>query len=225
MVILQMLGIYWVIKRWKAGDKTEDSSWGARSMGSIILLFGVILASGILNYPICGGRIVLFTQIHTQILALEGALFILSFRNRHKIARIILALFILTVLIYSGRVYIHYIRSESAENLMPLLSLINPDIANTIWVHPCSVAQVKALPEPLPVEQVLFGKEAKDAKLEHRSTGTEIEAPQPGQKAWIIWTHLSGEFCRKPLEQIRNQARSWEMIHEGPDRGLALAEF
>ncbi|HKS40656.1 MAG TPA: hypothetical protein VJX74_08555 [Blastocatellia bacterium] len=225
MVILQILGIYWVIKRWKARDKTEDASWGSRSMGSIILLFGVILASGLVDYPICGGRTVLFTQIHTQILALEGALFILSFSNRRRAVESLMALFILVVFIYSGRAYINYVRSESAENLMPMLSLIKPDIANTVWVHPCSVAQVRALPEPLPVEQVLFGREAKGAKLERRSTGTEIAAPQPGQKAWIIWTHLSGEFCRKPLEQIRNQARSWQIIHEGPDRGLALAEF
>lgn len=225
MVILQIFGIYWVIKRWKARDKSEDSSWGARSMGSIILLLGVILASGLLSYPICGGRIVLFTQIHTQILALEGALFISSFRNRNKIARGILAVFILTALVYSGRVYVHYIRSDSAEDLMPMLPLIKRDIANTVWVHPCSVAQVRALPESLPVEQVLFGKEAKGAKLEHKITGAEIEAPQPGQKAWIIWTHMSGEFCRKPLEQIRSQARSWQIIHEGLDSGLALAEF
>ena len=136
-----------------------------------------------------------------------------------------MAFFILILFIYSGRAYINYVRSESAENLMPMLSLIKPDVANTVWVHPCSVAQVRALPEPLPVEQVLFGKEAKGAKLGHRSTGAEIEAPQPGQKAWIIWTHMSGEFCRRPLEQIRDQARSWQIIHEGPDRGLALAEF
>jgi hypothetical protein len=36
---------------------------------------------------------------------------------------------------------------------------------------------------------------------------------------------MSGEFCRRPFEQIRSQARSWQMIYEGPDSGLALAEF
>ncbi len=225
MVVLQISGIYWVIKRWKSRDRTETSNWGSRSIGSIILLAGVILASGLLNYPICGGRIVLFTQIHTQILALEGALFISSFWKKRKAVQGLATLFILILFIYSGRAYIHYLGSESAENIMPMLSLIKPDVANIVWVHPCSVAQVRALPEPLPVEQVLFGKEAKGAKLEHRSTGTEIESPQPGQKAWIIWTHMSGEFCRKPLEQIRNQARSWQMIYEGADVGLALAEF
>ena len=167
----------------------------------------------------------LFTQIHTQILTLEGGLFVLSFWGERKAARIFIALFICVTLGYSGRAYLYYVRSGPAENLAPLLSLIKPETANTIWVHPCSVAQVKALPDPLPVERVLFGKEAEGTKLEHSRTGAEIAAPQPGEKAWIVWSHMSGEFCRKPLEQVRRLARSWQVIYEGFDTGLALAEF
>ena len=163
----------------------------------------------------------LFTQAHTQILALEGALFVLSFWKRRKAARGLIILFICVTLIYSVRTYARYLRSESAENLRPMLSLIKPEVANTVWVHPCSAAQVRALPEPLPVDHILFGKEAAGRGL----TGADVEAPQPGQKAWILWSHMSGEACLKPLEQIRMRARSWQVIHEGPDRGLALAEF
>ena len=226
IVPLQILGVYWVVRRWRnPGEMMNDTRWGSRSLGSIVLLVGVMLASVLVNYPICGGRVVLFTQVHTQILALEGALFVSSFWRRRKAARIFIALFICVALGYSGRAYLRFLRSESAENLAPMLSLIKPEVANTVWVHPCSVAQVKALPGPLPVEHVLFGKEAEDAKLEHSRTGSEITSPQPGEKAWIVWTHMSGEFCRKPLEQVRKLARSWQVIHEGPDRGLALAEF
>lgn len=226
MVPLEILGVYWVIRRWKdRGELANDAGWGSRSIGSIVLLAGVILASAVVNYPICGGRVVLFTQIHTQILALEGAFFVLSFWRGRKAVRIVVALFICVTLGYSGRAYMRYVRSEPAENLAPLLSLIKPEVANTIWVHPCCAAQVRALPDPLPVERVLFGREGEGAKLEHNRTGSGIMAPQPGEKAWIIWSHMSGELCRNPLEQVRRLARSWQVIREGPDTGLALAEF
>ena len=47
----------------------------------------------------------------------------------------------------------------------------------------------------------------------------------PGGKAWVLWTHLGNENCVKELERIRWRARSWQVVHEGPGRGLALAEF
>lgn len=226
IVPLQILGVYSLIKRWKGRNEidADDNHWGSRSLCSLFVLIGVVAASVIMNYPICGGRVVLFTQIHTQILALEGAILVLGLWRKRKLGRWFIYAFALIVLAHSARAYAQFILSEPAENLRPLLSLIKPEVANTVWVHPCSAAQVRALPDPLPVDQVLFGKETV-SPLEHHSPATKAEAPQSGQKAWILWSHLSGEACRIPLEQIRNQARSWQVVHEGPDSGLALAEF
>jgi hypothetical protein len=226
MVPLEILGVYSVIKRWRTpGDVTAGASWGSRSLGSLALLAGVIMASAFADYPICGGRVVLFTQAHTQILALEGALLVLSSRKRPKAARGFILIFTFVALFHSARAYARYLRSEPSENLRPALSLIKPEVANTVWVHPCSVAQVRALPGPLPVDHVLFGKGAAGAKTERGLAGAEIGAPQPGQKAWVLWTHMSGESCAKPLEQLRALARSWQPVYEGSDCGLALAEF
>jgi hypothetical protein len=33
------------------------------------------------------------------------------------------------------------------------------------------------------------------------------------------------EQCREELDRMRKLARTWQTIHEGADRGLALAEF
>jgi hypothetical protein len=209
---LQILGAYSIVRRWKRRDhEAVDSSWGSRSIGSLFLIAGVMLASAALAYPICAGRVVLFTQIHTQILALEGALFILSFSSRRKAAIAFLWMAAAVVLFHSLREQARFLRAEPAENLRPVISMIKPELANTAWVHHCSVAQVRSLPEALPVAQVLLAN--------------ENQYPQPGQKSWIIWSHLGEEACVKELERVRSRARSWRLIHEGPGRGLALAEF
>lgn len=207
VVPLQILGVYSVLKRLRATHSDENDRWGSRSFGSILLLGGVVLASALGAYPICAGRLTLFTQVHTQILAVEGALFALSW-NKRKAAAIALYLFAGVVLFHSGRAYYRVAVSEPAENLFPLVPAINTEITNTIWVHPCSASQVKSLPDPLPGD-VVFGSD----KL------------QPAGKTWVLWSHLGNEHCVKSLEEVRLKARSWQVISEGPGRGLALAEF
>jgi len=207
VVPLQILGVYSVLKRLRTDHPDENDHWGSRSFGSIVLLGGVALASALGAYPICAGRLTLFTQVHTQILAIEGALFALSWNTR-KAATIALYLFAGVVLFHSGRAYYRVAVSEPAENLFPLVPAINTEITNTIWVHPCSASQVKSLPDPLPGE-VVFGTD----KL------------QPAGKTWVLWTHLGNEKCVNSLEAIRSRARSWRLVSEGPGRGLALAEF
>ncbi|MCI0490005.1 MAG: hypothetical protein L0229_25720 [Blastocatellia bacterium] len=209
---LQVLAVYWIIRRLKNARSTvEDASWGSRSTGSLILLTGVILASILIGYPICAGRLILFAQVHLQLLAIEGGLFILTFWNRYKIARTFLYLCIVVVTMYPAHRYVKFIQDEPRENLRPMLSLIKSETANTVWVHPCSVAQVKSLPEPLPVQEVLFN--------------TRKHLPPPGRKVWILWSHLGDGHCREELERVRSQALNWQLVHEGPGRGLALADF
>ena len=211
LVPLQIAGVWRVATRLKNGEESgDDAAWGSRSAGSLVLLAGVMAASALLAYPICAGRVVLFTQAHTQVLALEGALFILTFRAGRKAVVVFFYLFLAVLVFHSLREYARFIRSEPAENLRPVRAMIDPGVASTAWVHSCSVAQVKSLPDALPVEHVLFG---------------QYERPQRGEKTWVIWTHLGNEDCRKELDRMRQQARSWQLIDEGADRGLALAEF
>ena len=206
---LQALGIYRVISRWK--NSAPDDGWGSRTLGSLVVLGGAVLASLLVAYPISAGRLVLFTQIHTQILALEGALFIVIYWRRRLSAMIFLFAALGIVIVYSAHRYVDFIRTEPTENIRPMLSLIKPELANTIFVHPCSVAQVESLPDRLPVERV--------------ELDTKRQAPKPGEKAWILWTDMSDVYCVRWLEVTRASASSWQVIHEGPGRGLALAEF
>lgn len=225
LVPLQVVGVYAVIRKTKRAEPDEDSTrWGSRSLGSLILLIGVLLASAVVNYPICSGRVVLFTQIHTQLLAVEGAVLLLALTKRSAALRqqrealrrrravIVLIWFCAAVVAFhSVRAYARLVSTEPAENLRPVLSLINAEEADAVLVHSCSTAQVRSLPEPLPVSRVVF------ANARTR--------PQRGEKTWVLWTHLGNEDCVRELDQLRSLARTWRIVHEGPGRGLALAEF
>jgi hypothetical protein len=226
MVPLQALGVYRIVRGWKNSNVASDaashkssspesssheSSWETRSAGSLILLGGVLLASLLVGYPVCAGRVVLFAQAHTQVLALEGALFIAAFWKRSIAARAFICLAVAVVAFHSTREFVKFITSEPAENIRPMISLMNPDTADKVWVHPCSVAQVRALPDALPVGNV--------APL------SEPALPPRGQKVWVLWTHLGDDHCRRSLDEVRARARTWQEVHQGTGRGLALAEF
>jgi hypothetical protein len=209
---LQALGIYWTVKKFKNRKALEtDSHWGARTVGSICLLTMMIVASAVVGYPICAGRVVLFTQVHTQILILEGALYLPTFWNMRKLAMGFLFTSIAVVIAYSTHRYVGFIKEQPPENLRPFLSLINPSLADTVWVHPCSIGQVRSLPDPLPVREVI--------------TKTRKGLPEPGQKVWILWTHVSDGFCKDSLEDLRVAAKSWQVVHENLAGGLVLAEY
>jgi hypothetical protein len=208
---LQVAGVYSIIRRWKRARTSDDDAWGSRSVGSIILIGGLILANLLVNYPICAGRTTLFALIHFQILAIEGLIFASDRYRARRAARVTIVLFIAIVAFHMAREYVRFITSEPSENLHPVVRLINPDEANTVLVHSCSVAQVRALPYALPVGNVLYG--SKSAR------------PPVGEKVWVLWSHLGADYCQTELEQLRGSAKSWQTIHEGPGRGLALAEF
>jgi hypothetical protein len=211
IVPLQAVGLYSIIRRWKRAGTSDDDAWGSRSVGSIILIGGLILASLLVSYPICAGRTTLFALLHFQILAIEGLIFISDRYRARRATQVMIVLFIAIVAFHSIREYIRFMTSEPSENLHPVVRLIKPDEANTVWVHSCSVAQVRALPYPLPVGNVLFS--SKSAR------------PPVGEKVWVLWSHLGADYCQTELEQLRGSAKSWRSIHEGPGRGLALAEF
>lgn len=219
MVPLHILGVYRVIKLWKNASKVEDSTvansseaaWGSRSLASLVLLASMLAASVIASYPICAGRFVLFAQIHTQIIAAEGALLILTRWKHVRWGRIALYLFIGVVIFYSGRQYKRFVASDAAENLRPALVHMKADLASKVWVHTCSVAQARSLPEPFPVQEVLLASDLDEFKR--------------GEKVWILWSHLGAEFCVNSLSEARSRAVSWQVVYEGHDAGLALAEF
>jgi len=220
IVPLQIAGVYRILRAWRSrehatgqsdSEPSGDQRWGSRSLGSLVLLTGVLTASLLVNYPICSGRVVLFTEFHTQIPAIEGVLLVLGISKVGRWGKLLLSVFILIVIVQAGVEYARVARSEPAENLRPVVRLIDPRVASVVWVHPCSVAQVRSLPDATPVERVLLGN----------------KQPQPprGEKVWVLWSHLGNESCLNSLDKLRSEALQWQLVVDGPGRGLALAEF
>jgi hypothetical protein len=214
MVCLQALGVCGVLgRRRKAGESGD--SWGSRSLGSIIVLSGVPFASLLFNYPICAGRTVLFCLVHAQILALEGGLFLVNaWRRRFQSVRLLYALTFLLMLSCIN-IFARAISAEAAEDLNPMIGMVRPELADVLWVHPCSCAQVRSLPAEIPVGAVVLGSQ----------TSGRLDLPSHPGKVWVIWSHMGDRFCRGRWARIRCAARSWELVYEGIDSGLALAEF
>jgi hypothetical protein len=215
IAMLQILGVRQVINRWRRPAEEHRDSWGSRSLGSIALLVGLALASLLFNYPICSGRTILFTQIHTQILAIEGALFLIDgWNNRYKSLRLLYGLTALLALCCAVA-YTRSIKADGAEDLNPMVPKINSELSDTLWVHPCSCAQVRAFPGKIPVGTVLLGN--------HTSKAPKV--PPEGSRVWVMWTHMGDRFCRGRWSRIRCAAKRWEVVYEGAEGGLALADF
>lgn len=214
IVGLQILGVYSIIRRWKRRARQEEfERWGSRSLGSLALLAGVILASLLASYPICAGRLVLFTQVHTQILAIEGVLLVLGWRRWRIAGGVLLFALAIVVARHSAKGYWGTVKSEPPENLRPVVAAIKPEVADIVCVNLCSFAQVRTLPDPLPVRDVVFGFRLKRVM---RSAD---------QRTWVLWSHLGAEDCVQELDLVRSQARSWQVVYEGSGTGLALAQF
>lgn len=208
LIPLQLCGVYWVMRQWILPITDLDPGWGTRSFGSLLVLLGLVAASLWFQYPLSPGRLTLFTLIHIQIFALEGVTCVQHLVSKAHIRDGFLHGFLSLMAVATTLAFARFVISEPPENLRPMLATIRQTPVDTLWVHPCSVAQVQTLPEGLPVRNVLFGSE---------------EIPRH-RRILILWTHPGGG-CDRQLDALRMQSVFWKDLHTGRNRGLALAEF
>src|SRR5262249_31360712 len=181
MVPLQVAGAWSVIQGWRS---RRNNGWGSRSASSILLLGAVIAASAAGVYPICAGRVTLFCEAHLQLLAIEGAILLGRLPRPRAVVCVALTAIEVVFLIFGATRYIEFLRTKPEEDLTPIVSLIDPSIAKMAIVHPCSIAQIRSLPRPLPVNLVLTSADS----------GKVTPAPQHGERYWVIWSHLGADY-------------------------------
>lgn len=99
----------------------------------------------------------------------------------------------------------------STENVRALLPKMDPHKSQTLLVSPCSIPQFKTLPEPLPLNEVLWAPKA--------------NALPVGKTVWVAWSHMGVSECKEWLALLQSKAESWEVTATGLDRGLVLAKF
>jgi hypothetical protein len=136
------------------GAPTGDAAaraWGSRSFGAVVAVFGFGLAGYVVDYPLCASRVTLFILPCLQLLTVEGALVAgdaLGRTRAGRIARACLAVaLILPIGVKVARTSAVLVQGPIFEDLRPLVATIEAAPARPILVSPCSIAQVKALPE------------------------------------------------------------------------------
>ncbi len=203
VALFQAIGLVTVLRPW-IRRLTPDPVWGSMTLGSVATLSLVLLASLLVHYPICTGRLTLFVQIHLQLIALEGAL---ALARAPKAAWSGAWLVALANLGFSAREAARVAVSEPEQNLKILARKLDPAVSNTVYVPSCSVPSVEAMPEALPLPWAILG---------------EPDQVPRGRPVYLLWGYAS-EACVRELGRLEKTAASWTVVDEGPGRKLVRA--
>lgn len=186
----------------------KSDGWGSRSLGYATLLTGLPLASALLDYPICAGRLTLFALLPIVVILLEGVDGAASLLRRTRaggwtalLAGAALGLAILPTS-YANLTVIA--AGRPPEDLRPLLeeTLERPDLP--ILTTTCTRRQIETLPEGIPA-QVFYIQEG----------GGIAIAMSEQRSAWLLF--VPAHFCRGGITKVRELTTLWEPHHPDDD--------
>lgn len=179
----------------------SSEGWGSRSLGYAGLLMGLPLASWLLDYPICAGRLTLFALLPIVLLVLEGvdaaAIGLQRLPGGRSAALLGGAALALAILPASYANLATVVAQAPPENLRPLLERAREHGELPILTTTCTRKQIETLPEGLPAE-VLYLNEG----------GGIAVAVRERPEAWLLFVRAS--FCQSNVARIRDAAVLWE---------------
>ncbi|MFP6628840.1 MAG: hypothetical protein VCC67_07345 [Myxococcota bacterium] len=182
--------------------------WGSRSLGYAGLLAGLPLASWLLDYPICAGRLTLFALLPIVLVCLEGldAGAILARRIPGGRWTALLAATALALSIVPASY--ENLRSVAAarppEDLRPLLARTRERSDLPILTTTCTRKQIETLPEDVPA-QVLYVQQG----------GGIVIATREQPETWFLY--VPAPYCRSSVAKVRESAVVWERHHSDAD--------
>jgi len=170
----------------------EDlAHWGSRSLGALVCIVGTLAAGFIVHYPLCPGRITLFTLFFQQLLIAEGLWAVGRWLGGGRRVRIgyELALLGLVLLImptaYSSMQ--HMITRDPPENIRPLLHFLDREPETPVLVASCSNYQIETLPEFLDRPDIEFYDARVDAGLSGFPDAREFFVIMTGTHFYCPW--------------------------------------
>jgi len=179
----------------------SPEAWGSRSLGYAGLLLGLPLASWLLDYPICAGRLTLFALLPIVVLVLEGidaaAIGLRRLPGGRSAARLGGIALGLAILPTSYANLVTVAAQAPPENLRPLLARTRDHSDLPILTTACTRKQIETLPEGIPSE-VLYLNEGGGIAIAVR------ERPE----AWLLFA--PAPFCQTNVAQVRGAAVLWE---------------
>jgi len=202
-----LLGIGVVIGRLARAPRAD--AWGSRSLGSLGVVLALVLAAPLIGYPICAGRLTLFAWPSLLLLALEGvdALHALGRRSLPALAvpPLLVAVLATSLVPTVAQQLAQQLREPLPGDLRPALARLERHAGWPVLVTPCSVLEVRALPEGLPSRDV----------RELRFIDLPVDDHVPfGRKAFVI--DGGKRLCRRIAGRLRRLAHRWEPLAGSP---------
>ncbi len=188
------LGLVEIARRTWAGRGAGEPAdrvwgWGSRSTGAVVMLFGLVAAGVVTQYPQAAGRLTLFALFAFQLLILEGFAALHRWARRQRAAQratsVLLALVAIACTPAAYANLRHVITRNPPENVRPLLPLIaeRPELPVVIAI--CSEKQISTLPEWREREDIVYFGERE---------GPPTERLPEAREFWIL-SAGSARYC------------------------------
>jgi hypothetical protein len=199
-----------------ASETVESSDdWGSRSVGCFVTLLGVVGSGMLVGYPICAGRITLFSFLALQILTLEGLALVMQLAGRwpsgRHVAQAAVALLALVAMPASLATVRTLLFKDGPENVRPLLPLIATRPELPVLVAACSTRQIETLPEARHMAQLHY--------FDHEQGWGESGYPD-AREFWVLGAG-SNFYCPWFYRSLSRQAESFT-IRSGPQHTASL---
>jgi len=140
------------------GTSTASMSWGTRSLGSVGCIAGLLMASLLLQYPACTGRLTLFAFPCIQIVTLEGLR--LAYRSTRRmpwgkaVAPTLVGILLISLLPAAMKNAITMASENVPQNIRTVLPHLQSRPSLPVLVGPGLQRQVQSLPEDLGLRPV-----------------------------------------------------------------------
>jgi hypothetical protein len=182
--------------------------WGSRSLGYAVLLAGLPLASWLLGYPICAGRLTLFALLPIVVLLLEGidlgATLVRRLPGGGWTAILAGATLGLAIVPASCENLAAVTAEPPPEDLRPLLLRTRERSDLPILTTTCTRRQIETLPEGI-ASQLFYVQEG----------GGIAIATSERAEAWFLF--VPAKFCKGGVAKVREAAVLWEPHHTDAD--------
>jgi hypothetical protein len=186
---------------------STPETWGSRSLGYACLLTGLPLASWLLSYPICAGRLTLFALLPIVVVLLEGidagAILVRRIPGGRWTALLASLALGLSILPASYENLAEIAAGRPPEDLRPLLARTRERSDLPILTTACTRRQIETLPEEIPT-QVLYSQE-----------GGAIAITLDKAEAWFLFA--PAPLCARGVAKVREAAVLWERHHTPAD--------
>jgi hypothetical protein len=214
ILVLQLcagLGLFAIARRFARRAGIEErppealGAWGSRSVGCLVAILGLVVASYLMTYPVTAGRLTLFVLFPLQMLIVEGLCLLHMELGRWKVgrfARVAAALLLVAAMSPAAYRNVSGLATRDVEsNFKPLVPYIREDSQLTVLVTACLDSSVRSLPGGLgaPVQYLpLFVKPERDLPL--------------GEEVWLLNASDSA-YCRRLARRLWRLAASAEAYH------------